>query len=41
MSAIIAIDIGGTQLRIAVFPRDSIVPITVQRAPSRGSEEGV
>ena len=41
MSAIIAIDIGGTQLRVAVFPQNSIVPISIQRAPSLGTEEGV
>jgi glucokinase len=41
MSAIIAIDIGGTQLRVAVYPADSTTPITIQRAPSRGMEEGV
>jgi glucokinase len=41
MSNIIAIDIGGTQLRVAVYPRDSTIPIRVQRAPSLGMEEGV
>ncbi len=41
MSAIIAIDIGGTQLRVAVYPRDSSVPINIQRAPSYGMEDGV
>ena len=41
MSAIIAIDIGGTQLRVAVYPHDSTVPITVQRAPTLGMEDGV
>ena len=41
MSAIIAIDIGGTQLRVAVYPLNSTTPITVQRAPSRGMEDGV
>ncbi|MGA2489891.1 MAG: ROK family protein [Anaerolineales bacterium] len=41
MSAIIAIDIGGTQLRVAVYPHNSIVPIKIQRAPSHGTEEGV
>ncbi len=41
MSAIIAIDIGGTQLRAAVYPQNSTVPIKVQRAPSRGMEDGV
>jgi len=41
MSAIIAIDIGGTQLRVAVYPHDSIIPIKVQRAPTIGLEDGV
>ena len=41
MSAIIAIDIGGTQLRAAVYPLNSTVPISVQRVPSRGMEDGV
>ena len=41
MSVIVAIDIGGTQLRVAVYPHDSTVPINVQRAPSRGMEDGV
>ena len=35
MSAIIAIDIGGTQLRVAVYPRNSTTPIKIQRVPSR------
>jgi glucokinase len=41
MSTIIAIDIGGTQLRVAVYPRNSTIPIKVQRAPTRGMEDGV
>jgi glucokinase len=41
MSAIIAIDIGGTQLRAAVYPQNSTIPIKVKRVPSRGMEEGV
>ena len=41
MSAIIAIDIGGTQLRVAVYPRNSTTPIKIQRVPSRGLEDGV
>jgi glucokinase len=40
MSVIIAIDIGGTQLRVAVYPIDSTNPIIVQRAPTRGLEAG-
>jgi glucokinase len=41
MSAIIAIDIGGTQLRVAVYPHNGTVPINIQRTPSRGMEDGV
>jgi glucokinase len=41
MSAIIAIDIGGTQLRAAVYPHTGTVPINIQRAPSLGRETGV
>jgi glucokinase len=41
MSAVISIDIGGTQLRVAVYPRNSTLPINIQRAPSRGLEDGV
>jgi glucokinase len=40
MSVIIAIDIGGTQLRVSIYPKDSTVPINVQRAPTRGMEDG-
>jgi glucokinase len=40
MSVIIAIDIGGTQLRVSIYPQDSIVPINVQRAPTHGMEDG-
>jgi glucokinase len=40
MSVIIAIDIGGTQLRVAIYPTNSTEPITVQRAPTRGMEDG-
>ncbi len=40
MSVIIAIDIGGTQLRLAIYPPDSTIPLTVQRAPTRGMEDG-
>lgn len=29
MSAIVAIDIGGTQLRVAVYPKDGTVPIKI------------
>jgi glucokinase len=41
MGVIIAIDIGGTQLRVAVYPRNGISPINIQRAPTLGTEEGV
>jgi glucokinase len=41
MSTIIAIDIGGTQLRAAVYPLNSTVPITIKRIPSHGMEDGV
>ncbi len=41
MGVIIAIDIGGTQLRVAVYPHDATVPIHIRRAPSLGREEGV
>jgi glucokinase len=41
MSAIIAIDIGGTQLRVAVYPREGTIPIIIQRVPSRGMEDGL
>lgn len=41
MSAIISIDIGGTQLRAAAYPLDSTVPINIRRVPSLGMEEGV
>jgi glucokinase len=41
MSVIVAIDIGGTQLRAAVYPRTGIIPITIQRTATRGMEAGV
>ncbi len=41
MSVIVAVDIGGTLLRAAVYPREGITPISHQRIPSRGMEEGV
>jgi glucokinase len=41
MSDIIAIDIGGTQLRAAVYPPNGITPINIRHAASRGMEEGV
>jgi glucokinase len=36
MTMIIAIDIGGTQIRAAAYRRGSITPETVQRIPTRG-----
>ena len=41
MSAIISIDIGGTQLRAAAYPSNSTLPINIRRVPSRGMEDGV
>ncbi len=41
MNFIITIDIGGTQMRVAVFPRTGTKPITSQRTASRGMEDGV
>lgn len=41
MGAIIAIDIGGTQLRAAAYPRNATIPINIRRAPSHGKQEGV
>jgi glucokinase len=41
MSAIVAIDIGGTQLRVAVYPRQGTTPITIQRTATSGLEAGV
>jgi len=35
MSIYIAIDIGGTQMRAAVFPQEGYEPITVQRVPTQ------
>jgi predicted NBD/HSP70 family sugar kinase len=40
MSVNVAIDIGGTQLRVAIYPHNSTNPTNVQRAPTRGMEEG-
>jgi len=37
---IIAIDICGIQLRVAVYPHDSTNALNIQRAPTRGMEEG-
>jgi len=41
MSVILAIDIGGTQLRVAVYPTASTTPRVVQKTPTRGQEQGV
>ena len=40
MSLIIAIDIGGTLLRVAVYPHEGTTPLLVQRSPTRGLEDG-
>jgi glucokinase len=36
MDTYIAVDVGGTQLRVSVYPDDSIVPIRQKRTPTRG-----
>ena len=36
MSIIIAVDIGGTQIRAAAYRRGSLVPVTMQRTPTQG-----
>ena len=41
MSLIVAIDIGGTQLRVAVYPPTGTTSIAIQRAATRGMEDGV
>ncbi len=41
MSAIVALDIGGTQLRAAVYPPNGITPLAARKVPSRGMEAGV
>lgn len=41
MGCIVAIDIGGTQLRIAVYKHTGTIPLTIQHAPSRGLEAGI
>ena len=41
MTNIVAIDIGGTQLRVAVYPAVGTTPLAVQRTPTRGMEDGV
>jgi glucokinase len=41
MNFIIAIDIGGTQMRVGVYPPTGTTPITLQRTASRGIEDGV
>ena len=38
MSVIISIDIGGTQLRVAVYPTNGIKPIRQKRIPTRGKD---
>jgi glucokinase len=39
MSVTIAVDIGGTQLRVAVFPEKGIVPLQQAKIPTRGDSE--
>lgn len=41
MSVIIAMDIGGTQLRVATFSGDSIIPVNVRRTSTRSKEGNV
>jgi glucokinase len=41
MGLIVAIDIGGTQLRVAIYPNDSTTPIRIEKTATRGMEEGV
>jgi len=40
MPSIVAIDIGGTQLRAAIYPSNSLIPTNVKRAPTLGLEDG-
>lgn len=41
MSTIIAMDIGGTQLRVAAFSKDSTSPLQVERTPTRREGQNV
>jgi glucokinase len=41
MSTILALDIGGTQLRAAVYPPSGIEPLASLKTPTRGMEDGV
>lgn len=41
MSLTVAIDIGGTHIRVAVYEPDSIIPVAHQRARSLGHQPGV
>jgi glucokinase len=41
MGTIISVDIGGTQIRAAVYPHDDIKPIMVRRVPTASGEEAV
>jgi glucokinase len=41
MGCIVAVDIGGTQLRIALYPLTGTKPLTIQQAASRGLETGI
>jgi glucokinase len=41
MGTIVSVDIGGTQIRAAVYPHDDIIPITVRRVPTASAEGAV
>jgi glucokinase len=41
MNTILAIDIGGTQLRAGIYPRNEITPIIIKRVHTYGTEAGV
>jgi glucokinase len=41
MSHIVAVDIGGTQIRVALYEPDSITPVSSQRTRSLANEPGV
>lgn len=41
MAYFISVDLGGTQVRAALFRRDSLSPVRVERTPTRANEPGV
>jgi glucokinase len=41
MSVIVALDIGGTQIRVAVFPQNATTPIILRRTATLGMQDGV